>query len=97
MTPPARYRTDYHLWLGVAACVFVALGFFDPSGGMSKGSSSLWATVAVLVTHYDRINTSEMLAAVACYSALLAGAAALVGWAVQAVMVVARSRRTVNG
>jgi hypothetical protein len=94
VTPPPRYRTDYRLWLAVGVCLFVALGFFNPTGLRGKGGGSLWDAVAVLVTYHDRINFTEMLAPVAIYAAFQAGAAALVGWAVQAVVVVIRSRST---
>jgi hypothetical protein len=94
VTPSPRYRTDSRLWLVVGVGVFVALGFFDPSGGYGKLDGSLWATVAVIVAAYDRINVSGLLVPVAFYAAVLAGAAALVGWAVQAVVVVIRVRRT---
>jgi hypothetical protein len=96
VTPPPGYRTDYRLWLVVGGGLFVALGLFDPSGGRGKGDGSLWSIVAVFVSGEYHCPMFDMLAPIALFSAMLAAPAALVGWAVQAVVVVIRSRRTAS-
>jgi hypothetical protein len=88
----ARYPTAYRLWALVAVGLFVALGFVNPAAGATwKGGSSLWLCVGILLCGEYHSSTAEALTAVVFWALILAGPAALVGWAVQALVVDARS------
>jgi hypothetical protein len=89
-----RFRTDHRLWATAAACVFLALGFVDPVAGVAKGDNSLWAYVARLVTGNYSCSTLDIVVLILIRSALQVIPAALLGWVVQAVVVVRFSGRT---
>jgi hypothetical protein len=91
--PGQRFRTDYRLWAFAAACLFLGLGFWDPIAGAGKGDESLWAHVAILVRRDSPGSKWEMAATVAYRAVLQAVPSDLVGWVLQAFVVVARSVR----
>jgi hypothetical protein len=58
------FHTNFWLWAVAASGVFVALGFFDPSGGMTKGENlSFWRLFVVLVPlgRYDFLGVYALL------------------------------------
>jgi hypothetical protein len=91
------FRTDYRLWILAAGCVFVALGFVDPVAGAAKGDNSWWAYVGFLLRGDYSCSTGEIIGAITFRGALQAVPSVLVGWVLQALVVVGWSsprRRT---
>jgi hypothetical protein len=81
----ARFRTDYRLWTVAALCLFVALGFLDPlAGAWWKGDASLWHEVGSLVRGEYASGVSGALPYLLLYAGLL------IGWLVQAAVVIVR-------
>lgn len=86
-----RYRTNYRLWVITAGCLFALLGFVDPVAGVAKSNESFWSFAGTLLP--GGYVSGELLASAVFRALLLAGPAVLAAWAVQAVIVVARSPR----
>jgi hypothetical protein len=82
-----RWRTNYLLWVLAASGIFVGLSFIDPVAGASKGENSLVAYVKFVME--GGYNTPALLVAIALRSAFQVIPAALVGWLLQALAVVA--------
>lgn len=83
------YCTNYLIWGITSGCIFLALGFVDPVAGATwKGDNSLWSYGGILV-HGDYIcSRAEILTHIAFLALLLAVPAALLGWVVQALVIV---------
>lgn len=81
------YRTNYALWAVVGIGVFVALGFVDPVGGASKGDLSYWNFFVQMMSqgNFQRDNGYVQLC---IYNVLLGVPSALLGWVIQAAIVV---------
>lgn len=82
------YRTNNWLWGIASGCIFLALGFADPVSGAAKGDCSLWSHVGVLIRRDYFCSSAEILAHVAFLAMFLAVPAALLGWVVQALIIV---------
>jgi hypothetical protein len=74
-------------------CVFAALGFVDLLEGVAKGENYFWSYVRRLVTGNYSCTTADMVLPVLMFAGMLAVPAAILGWAVQAVLVVLLSPR----
>jgi hypothetical protein len=87
----SQRRTDRRLWLLVSVCLFIALGFVNPlAGATTKSDHSLWAKIGDMANG-NLVVIRDMLPGVVCYTFINAIAAALLGWVVQALVVVLRS------
>jgi hypothetical protein len=83
------YRTNYWLWETASACIFVALGFVDPVAGATwKGGHSLRSCVDILVDGGYFRSSAEIVERIAFIALLPAVAASLLGWVLQAIIVV---------
>jgi hypothetical protein len=89
------YRTNYWIWGIASGSIVLALGFVNPGAGVTwKGDSSLWSYVGVLVRGDYFCSLADILAPIAFMALFLAVPAALLGWVLQALIVVAwRSSR----
>jgi hypothetical protein len=87
-----RYHTDFRLWALASAGLFVAFGFVDPLGGVSKGSNSLWGAVRDLFRWGYAGSPGDVLAGLVGLAMLPAMPAVALGWVVQAFVVIARRR-----
>jgi hypothetical protein len=88
----SAYRTNHLGWVLASACVFAALSFIDLFAGVAKGDCSLWGQLAVLFRGEYICDTTEVLGGVVLWTAILAVPAVLIGWLIQAVIVVAQAR-----
>jgi MFS superfamily sulfate permease-like transporter len=88
----ARLRTDHRLWAIVALGLFVALGFVDPLAGATwKGEHSFWYLVGTVVLGEWTSGLSGALLLLLFYAGLLCVPSVLLGWVVQAVVVLIRA------
>lgn len=84
------YRTNYWIWGIVSGCIFLALGFVDPVAGATwKGDCSLWSHVGDLISGDYFCSPGDILAPIVFMALFLAIPAALLGWVLQAIIVVA--------
>jgi hypothetical protein len=83
-----KFRTNHPLWIFATGCVFGALGFVDPTGGLAKGKYSFWDYIQDLVTGTYAAGSDHLFIKVMFYGLFLIGLAALVGWLLQALLVV---------
>src|SRR5262245_21311298 len=93
-----RWHTSYSLWLFATVAIFIGLAFVDPVAGAAKGENSLVAYVRMLADgHY--YNTEALLIGIGLRSAFQAIPAVLIGWLLQAIVVVTTSavRRGMSG
>jgi hypothetical protein len=90
------YRTNYWFWGIASGCIFLALGFVDPVAGATwKGDCSLWSHVGILIRGDYFCSSADIVAPIAFMALFLAVPAALLGWVLQALIVVAwQSSRT---
>ena len=90
----APFRTDYRLWAVIAFCLFVAFGLVDPlAGAWWKGDISLWHQVGKMVRGEYASGVSGALPSILFYAVLLSVPAILLGWPVEAVVVILRASR----
>jgi hypothetical protein len=88
----ARLRTDHRLWAVAALDLFVALGFVDPlTGATWKGEHSFWYLVGTVVRGEWASGLSGALLSLLFYAGLLCVPSVLLGWVVQAVVVLVRT------
>ena len=87
-----QFRTNYPLWILATGCVFGALGFVDPTGGLAKGKYSFWDYIQDLVTGDYAGGSADLFMKVMFCGLFLIGLAALVGWLLQALVVVIRAK-----
>jgi hypothetical protein len=85
------FRTHRRLWALAAARVFAALGFVDVTAGVGKGDNRFWTNVARLALHDYHGNSAEAVSIVALQALVLAAPGLLLGWALQAAIVLLRS------
>jgi hypothetical protein len=86
------YRTNSRVWAFAAGCVFVVLGFVDPLAGAAwKGNHSLWAQLFILLRGEWIGGIVEPLGNLFCWSLMLALPAVVLGWVIQAFMVICYS------
>jgi hypothetical protein len=85
-----QHQTNYRLWTLASACLFVAFGFVNPVAGVAKADTSLWATVSYVVTG-KFMDVTGGVTAIVFMSLLLLMPALLLGWVVQAVIVLLSS------
>ena len=85
-----KLHTNNRLWAITSVCVFVALGFVNPVAGVAKGDLSLWAYVSDVVTG-NFADVTSGVQAIVFLSLLLAVPAVLVGWVLQALIVLVAS------
>lgn len=88
----SQFRTNQRLWAISSAMAFVALGFIDPVGGVAKGENSWWSKV-FLLPNLNRHQLDEIVPPVLVYGAVLGLTAVVLGWVVQAVLVMFTGRR----
>jgi hypothetical protein len=92
MTQP-RFQTNWSLWSVFSAAGFIALSFVNPIADVAKGNHTLWAYIVRFMTGDYACSTSAILAPILMRSAFQFAAAALLGWVLQAVIVVLRDSR----
>ncbi len=86
------FRTNYSIWEIASVCIFLALGFVDPFAGALQCNTSFWALFSSIFMDPGESPASTFLA---LYALLLAVPAALTGWVLQALVIVAwQSSRT---
>ena len=85
------YKTDRRLWLIASCCVFVALAFADPFGGVTKQNASL-ASHTWYLMRGDFVAPAEGVRIAVFMSAILTAPAVVLGWVVQALVVALRSK-----
>ena len=94
----APLRTDYRLWTVAALGLFMALGFVDPLAGSTwKGESSFWHLVGTVVRGEWASGINGALPLLIFYVGLLCVPSVLLGWVVQAVVVLIRATARVRG
>ena len=86
-----QFHTDYRLWVIAACGLFAFLGFVDPVAGMAKDDNSYWAYLGILLSGNFICGTDELLAAVAFRALLVAIPSTVLGWLLQALLVVSWS------
>jgi hypothetical protein len=90
--PKSQFRTNRRLWAVAAVCWFVALGFFELTGGYSKADTSLWGdNLRVLLTRDYLCPSFDLLFALGMQVVMCAVPALVLGWVTQAVVVIIRS------
>ncbi len=94
-----QFRTNERLWLIFSVCLFVAFGFVDITGGMSKGPVGLWYTISDFHTHmsWKDHSRAEIILPIFALAVMCAIPAILFGWVLQALVGVVRDRRTQSG
>jgi hypothetical protein len=80
------WKTEYRLWAMFAAMIFVLLAFVDPLGGMDKGEHGVVAYGRLLLE--GKYNNQALITAIVILSILQAIPALLVGWIIQAIIVI---------
>ncbi|MFO0801552.1 MAG: hypothetical protein U0791_00320 [Gemmataceae bacterium] len=89
--PRSQFRTNQRLWAISSAIAFVALGFIDPVGGAAKGENSWWSKVFLLPS-LNRHQLDEIVMPVLVYGVVLGLTAVVLGWVVQAPLVMCIGR-----
>jgi hypothetical protein len=83
------FRTDYRIWALATAGMFVPFWFLDRlASAAHKGDDAFWAHVGMLVRTDYFFGTEAAVASAACQAIQMTVAAALVGWVIQALIVV---------
>jgi hypothetical protein len=83
------FRTNYQVWVIAAVSVFVALGFVDPTAGATwKGNNSLWAHFGDLLRGDYSCSTANLLVPIMFQSLVQAVPAVVLGWVLQAFVVI---------
>ena len=86
--PKRRWQTDGKLWALAAWAAFVPLVFWDVRGDDGKGAWSLWEYVRLLWE--GGYGNGELFTALLMQSVILAVPAVIIGWVVQALIVIIR-------
>lgn len=84
-----KYPTNPSQWAISSTVVFVVLGFIDPIAGVAKGENNWWSKVFLLPS-LNRSQLGETVPPVLVYGAILALAAIVLGWVLQALIAVRR-------
>jgi hypothetical protein len=84
-----RFQTDRRLWLIASVVAFVALGFVNFEDTTWNADHTLWGAIWVMPTHPSLPDEHTMLLG---YAVMLVIPAAMVGWLIQAVAVMTRSK-----
>jgi hypothetical protein len=81
-------RTNKPLWALAGVAVFIALGFIDPLAGATweGDSGDMWYVVGQMLA--SRARPEAILEAIVFITLLLSITALLVGWVIQALLVV---------
>lgn len=85
---PGPFHTNYRVWFFATACVFVALGYVNPSAGVAWVDSSLWRRLFILLSGDYFCSTADMLDPIVLWAIVLMVPAVVFGWVFQAFLII---------
>jgi hypothetical protein len=86
-----KLTTNLWLWWVFGLAVFGLLGFFDPLPGSKGNPGPLWSRTSELFSSNPREQASATLEVGLCYATIFVPIAILLGWAMQAMVVLVMS------